>query len=83
MNKYIIKMGQETKDLRKLRLSVSKYQSAMIDLEAIIKNSPFKISFFAEKLEISRTLFYYKRKRRNFTTEEMYLIIDLLEKSEK
>ena len=76
-------MKQEAKDLGKMRSAVGKFERVLIDLEEVIKKSPYKIGFLAEKLNLSRTAFYLKRKNSNFTPGEIKSLIEILEKPEK
>jgi len=57
--------------------NVLKYESILNQLGAFIENGPYKLDYILEKLQISRTTFYNKRKRNNFSLEEVKILAKL------
>lgn len=57
---------------------VDEYSDYIDNLQKHIKNSPFKTSFFLEKLEIPKASFYRKLREKTFTVGEVQRITHIL-----
>ena len=57
--------------------NVLKYESILNQLSLFIENGPYKLDYILEKLQISRTTFYNKRKSNNFSLEEVKILAKL------
>lgn len=56
---------------------VLKYESILNQLGDFIENGPYKLDYILEKLNISRSTFYNKRKSNNFSLEEVKVLAKL------
>lgn len=56
---------------------VLKYESILSQLGTFIENGPYKLDYILEKLQISRTTFYNKRKSNNFSLDEVKILAKL------
>jgi hypothetical protein len=56
---------------------VLKYESLLNQLGLFIENGPYRLEYILEKLQISRTTFYNKRKSNNFSLEEVKILARL------
>lgn len=59
---------------------ILKYKELVQSIDEIISKSPLKIEYLAEKLGMSRTAFYNKRKNCNFSINELESLISELSK---
>lgn len=59
---------------------ISNYETLLNSLETLIENSPFKLNFIIEKMEMTRSTFYHKRKHNTFTVHEIKKLLNLFEK---
>ena len=59
---------------------IKKYINVKDDIFEIMKNSKLKLQYFADLLGLKRTQFYYKRKNKSFTAEELQIILKELDK---
>ncbi len=57
--------------------NVLKYESILNQLGLFIENGPYKLDYILEKLQISRTTFYNKRKSNNFSLGEVKILAKL------
>jgi len=56
---------------------VLKYESVLYQLRDFIEKGPYKFDYILEKLNISRSTFYNKRKNNNFSLEEVKVLAKL------
>ena len=56
---------------------VLKYESILDQLSDFIEKGPYKLDYIIEKLNISRSTFYNKRKSNNFSLEEVKVLAKL------
>lgn len=56
---------------------VIKYESVLSKLGVFIEKGPYKLDYILDKLQISRSSFYNKRKHSNFTIEEVKVLARL------
>ena len=56
---------------------VLKYESVLSKLAVFIEKGPYKLEYILDKLQISRSTFYHKRKNNNFTIEEVKVLARL------
>jgi len=56
---------------------VLKYESFLNKLSVFIEKGPYKLDYFLEKLQISRSTFYKKRKSNNFSLDEVKILAKL------
>ena len=56
---------------------VLKYETILNQLSTFIENGPYKLDYILEKLQISRTTFYNKRKSNNFSLDEVKILAKL------
>ena len=61
-----------------IQVIVKKYKGLLKDIDTLIKESGYRPSYFAEKLNLSRSAFYAKRKNGAFTVSEMDQIVEML-----
>jgi hypothetical protein len=54
------------------------YQNLLDNIATYIEDSKFKKDYLIEKLGVSRATFYNKIKRKNFTIDEMVILVTLL-----
>ena len=70
-------------------LEIERYEKQIIMLVDFINNGPYKLEYILDKLNISRTTFYTKRKNYNFNLSEiktlakMYDDVDATSRLEK
>jgi len=57
--------------------NVLKYESILNQLSLFIEKGPYKLDYILEKLKISRTTFYNKRKGNSFSLEEVKILAKL------
>ena len=57
---------------------IQEYQKLETEIANIIDHSGFDSPFFAMKLNLPLSAFYYKRRTKSFTTNEIIQIINLL-----
>jgi len=57
---------------------IQEYQKLETEISEIIENLGYSCQFFANKLKIPLSNFYYKRRTKSFTPNEMIQIINLL-----
>ncbi len=55
-------------------LEIERYEKQIIKLVDFINNGPYKLEYILEKLNISRTTFYTKRKNYNFNLSEIKVL---------
>ncbi|MEE9349509.1 MAG: hypothetical protein V3U80_05635 [Flavobacteriaceae bacterium] len=53
---------------------INEYDRIMDGLADAIKNSPYKIQYFLDLLDLKRGFFYKKLKEKRFTSEEMKVL---------
>ena len=56
---------------------VLKYELVLNQLSDFIENGPYKLDYILEKLNISRSTFYNKRKSNNFSLSEVKVLAKL------
>jgi hypothetical protein len=61
---------------------VSSYKGLLDNLDNLITQSDFKMTFFLDKLNMKRTTFYNKRKNQGFEPGEVDSILKLLSRNE-
>jgi predicted transcriptional regulator len=59
------------------------YKTVTSMMDDVIEESGYEISYLAKYLNISRSAFYTKRKKKTFTFEEMEKIVSLLNSEEE
>lgn len=64
--------------IHEFRKLVSDYETFKDEFDTMLKKSNFKMTFFADALEMKRTTFYVKRKQKSFTTKEYKFLLELL-----
>jgi|LGVF01.2.fsa_nt_gb hypothetical protein len=52
-------------------LEIEQYEKKIVKLVDFINNGPYKLEYILDKLDISRTTFYTKRKNYNFNLSEV------------
>jgi hypothetical protein len=57
---------------------VKKYKGLLRDIDLLIKESGYRPSYIADKLNLSRSAFYAKRKNGTFTVGEIDRIVEIL-----
>ncbi len=55
-------------------LEIERYEKQIIELVNFINNGPYKLEYILDKLNISRTTFYTKRKNYNFNLSEIKIL---------
>lgn len=55
------------------------YEKLLNNLDDLIERSPFKLNFMINKLGLTRSTFYHKRRNNGFTIKEMKIILGLIE----
>ena len=63
----------------KYKKVLAEYENLLNDIDNLIDESPFKLNFIIEKLGLTRGTFYHKRKKNNFTLNEMQTMLSLFE----
>lgn len=58
---------------------IEKYIEIQNNIDQILKQSPFKISYIIEKTGIKKPTFFKKMKEKRFTSEELLSIAKLME----
>jgi hypothetical protein len=58
---------------------IEKYIEIQNNIDQILKDSPFKISYIIEKTGIKKTTFFKKMKEKRFTSEELLSIAKVME----
>lgn len=66
---------EKVQDYRKL---LSDFESFRNEFDTMLKKSNFKMTYFADALEMKRTTFYVKRKQKNFTIAEYKFLLELM-----
>lgn len=61
---------------------IDDYKKLLAHIDILIKASGYKIDFLSKKLNISRESFYQKRKKLNFTVNEMEELIKYIDNEE-
>ncbi len=56
---------------------ILKYESVLGKLGVFIEKGPYKLDYILDKLQISRSSFYHKRKNNNFSIEEVKVLARL------
>lgn len=59
---------------------ISKYQKLIESIDQMISNTPVKKEYLADKLGVSRTTFYNKRRNRSFTLKEIEVLLMEMDK---
>jgi len=57
---------------------VNEYSNYVFGIKDLIKKSPFKTSYFFEKLNLTKTTFYRKLNSADFNAKEVQLITEIL-----
>lgn len=65
-------------NISQYRQTVNNYKGLLSNLDNMISESHFKMSFFLEKLNMKRATFYNKRKNGKFEPEEVDQILKIL-----
>ncbi|KQT17556.1 hypothetical protein ASG31_09140 [Chryseobacterium sp. Leaf404] len=61
---------------------IEKYIEIQNNIDEILKNSPFKMSYIIEKSGIKKPTFFKKLKEKRFTPEELLVISKIIEPKE-
>lgn len=58
---------------------ISEYESLLSKVDELVENSPFKLSYIIEKMQMTRTTFYNKRKQASFNTDELKKLFSIID----
>lgn len=63
--------------IREYKSVLENYKNLINDVDNLIERSPFKLNFIIDKLGLTRSTFYHKRKNNSFTTLEIEKMLEL------
>lgn len=66
-------------ELQKQIKVVRDFESLLNGLDEILEQSPLKMNFLIEKLEMTKSTFYNKKRNRTFTIDQLKGILELLD----
>ena len=66
-------------NLKKMIAEIEKYIAIQNNIDEILRNSPFKMSYIIEKSGIKKPTFFRKLKEKKFTAEELLVISKTIE----
>lgn len=66
-------------NIKKMIAEIEKYIDIQNNIDEILRNSPFKMSYIIEKSGIKRPTFFRKLKEKKFTAEELLVISKTIE----
>jgi len=67
------------KNIKNMTAEIEKYIEIQNNIDEILKNSPFKMSYIIEKSGIKKPTFFKKLKEKRFTPEELLVISKTIE----
>lgn len=66
--------------MTKYKKVLEDYENLLNNIDNLIDESPLKLNYIIEKLGLTRGTFYHKRKKNNFTLNEMQTMLNLFER---
>ena len=57
---------------------IKDYKNLLVSVDAIIKESGFRINYITEKMNMPSVTFYHKRKNAGFTISEMERLFEII-----
>ena len=57
---------------------IQDYKNLLVSVDAIIKESGFRINYITEKMNMPSVTFYHKRKNAGFTISEMERLFEII-----
>lgn len=74
--------NNDTKDNKIMIAEIEKFIEIQNNIDEILKNSPFKMSYIIEKSGIKKPTFFKKLKEKRFTPQELLVISKTIEQRE-